>query len=288
MREITLTVRGDSVQASRYRAGVRGEANATDLVLAFDEGWDGYTKTVTFWDALERNPVKVLLTADLLIDPGEGNRTYRTKIPGEAMTEAGECLLIVDGYKDNERPRSVPVRLTVDDAPMAVDAGDPADPTPTQAEQLQGQIDVVLESIGNTLKAAQDTKLWSDDAKQSAENAGLAATAAIGAADRAESYSVHPPVVGSGGNWMTWDGTAYRDTGNPSRGPVGPAGVQGPVGDQGPAGPKGDKGDPGPAGQDGADGKTPVKGVDYYTAADKAELVQAVLEALPAAEGVAY
>ena len=277
MREITLTVRGDSVQASRYRAGVRGEANATDLVLAFDEGWDGYTKTVTFWDALERNPVKVVLTADLLIDPGKGNRTYRTKIPGEAMTEAGECLLIVDGYKDNERPRSVPVRLTVDDAPMAVDAGDPADPTPTQAEQLQGQIDVVLESIGNTLKAAQDTKLWSDDAKQSAENAGLAATAAIGAADRAESYSVHPPVVGSGGNWMSWDGTAYRDTGNPSRGPVGPAGVQGPAGDQGlagPAGPKGDKGD---------------KGDPYIpTEADKAELVQAVLEALPAAEGVAY
>lgn len=42
---------------------------------------------------------------------------------------------------------------------------------------------------------------------------------------------------------------------------------------------KGDKGDK---------GDTPVKGVDYYTDADKAEMVQAVLDALPAAEGVSY
>ena len=38
----------------------------------------------------------------------------------------------------------------------------------------------------------------------------------------------------------------------------------------------------------GKDGYTPVKGVDYYTEADKAEMVTAVLEALPEAEGVAY
>lgn len=39
---------------------------------------------------------------------------------------------------------------------------------------------------------------------------------------------------------------------------------------------KGDKGD------------TPVKGVDYYTNADKAEMVEAVIAALPEAEGVSY
>lgn len=37
-----------------------------------------------------------------------------------------------------------------------------------------------------------------------------------------------------------------------------------------------------------ADGHTPVKGTDYFTEADKAEMVQAVLNALPAAEGVSY
>ena len=35
-------------------------------------------------------------------------------------------------------------------------------------------------------------------------------------------------------------------------------------------------------------GYTPEKGKDYYTEADKAEMVAAVLAALPAAEGVAF
>ena len=44
----------------------------------------------------------------------------------------------------------------------------------------------------------------------------------------------------------------------------------------------GEKGDPG------APGYTPLKGIDYYTEADKTEMVNAVLAALPAAEGVAF
>lgn len=82
-------------------------------------------------------------------------------------------------------------------------------------------------------------------------------------------------------------------------GATGPQGPQGEKGDKGAdgtmtfedlteeqkeslRGPKGEKGDTGPAGY------TPVKGTDYYTAADKAEMVQLVLAALPAAEGVSY
>lgn len=47
-------------------------------------------------------------------------------------------------------------------------------------------------------------------------------------------------------------------------------------------GPKGDKGDTGAA------GKTPVKGTDYYTAADKTEMVNAVIAALPTWTGGSY
>ena len=51
------------------------------------------------------------------------------------------------------------------------------------------------------------------------------------------------------------------------RGPQGPQGIQGEVGPQGPKGDKGDKGDPGEAGH------TPIKGTDYWTEEDKAEIV---------------
>ena len=52
--------------------------------------------------------------------------------------------------------------------------------------------------------------------------------------------------------------------------------------DVGLKGDKGDKGDPG------SDGKTPVKGTDYWTAADKAEIVDDVLAALPTWTGGSY
>lgn len=66
------------------------------------------------------------------------------------------------------------------------------------------------------------------------------------------------PHIGANGNWFIGD----TDTGNPSRGK------------------KGEQGNTG------ADGYTPVKGVDYFTEAEKQEIVNDVLETLPIAEGV--
>lgn len=79
------------------------------------------------------------------------------------------------------------------------------------------------------------------------------------------------------------------DKGDP--GETGPAGPKGDTGLQGPPGEKGDKGDKGdtgPQGVPGADGHTPVKGVDYFTASDQADIVAAVLAALPNGDEVNY
>ena len=56
-------------------------------------------------------------------------------------------------------------------------------------------------------------------------------------------------------------------------------------------GEKGDKGDPGYTPQknvDYFDGYSPVRGTDYWTEADKAAVIEDVLEALPAAEEVSF
>ena len=73
------------------------------------------------------------------------------------------------------------------------------------------------------------------------------------------------PTIGENGNWYLGE----TDTGKPSRG------------DKGEQGPQGAKGDPGIPGKDGTDGHTPVKGTDYWTASDKAEIVAEVTAALP-------
>lgn len=58
----------------------------------------------------------------------------------------------------------------------------------------------------------------------------------------------------------------------------GDKGDKGDPGDRGPQGEPGIQGEPGPAG---ADGKTPERGVDYYTDADKTEMVGMVLDSIP-------
>lgn len=68
-------------------------------------------------------------------------------------------------------------------------------------------------------------------------------------------------------------------------GPQGPQGPQGIQGEPGPAGADGKDGQDGAPGKDGQDGYTPVKGVDYFTEADKTELVNSVVAALPVYNG---
>ena len=116
------------------------------------------------------------------------------------------------------------------------------------------------------------------------------------------------PTIGANGNWFI--GTT--DTEKPSRGEKGAkgdTGAQGPRGEpgekgdpgakgatgetgpEGPQGPKGEqgaKGDTGATGPQGPAGKTPVKGTDYWTAADQTSMVNDVLAALPTWSGGAY
>lgn len=77
------------------------------------------------------------------------------------------------------------------------------------------------------------------------------------------------PHIGDNGNWYI----GSTDTGKPSRGATGTPGKDGA---------KGAPGAPGAAGH------TPVKGTDYWTAADKQEIVNNVLAALPDGTEVSY
>lgn len=71
-------------------------------------------------------------------------------------------------------------------------------------------------------------------------------------------------------------------------GAAGAKGEKGEKGDTGERGEKGDKGDTGAAGKNGEDGYTPVCGTDYFTTADKQQLMADVLAALPNGDEVNY
>lgn len=102
-----------------------------------------------------------------------------------------------------------------------------------------------------------------------------------------EDGGYYTPSVDSDGN-LTW--TASREdmpaaAGANIKGPKGDTGAQGPqgtqgpkgdTGDQGPQGDTGAKGDKGDKGDTGAAGYTPVRGVDYWTEADKQEIIDSI------------
>ena len=143
-RVIEVKVNGSHLKKDHNLAGVQGEANATYLRIEFDEGWDGYAKTVVWLDARGEKSVGRMLTADMLEDITQSARIYLAPVPGEVMTEWGEILFAIDGYINGKRQRSVYGKLNVkpgDEFAVLEDV------TPSQAEQLQAQIDGLMGDI---------------------------------------------------------------------------------------------------------------------------------------------
>lgn len=155
-RRVDIKINGTHLSKDGNRAGVRGEANVTYLRITFDAGWNGYAKKVTFWDARGKHPVTIPLTADMLEDITSNIDTYHCPIPGEALTEGGLLTFIIDGYTDGKRQRSVSDNLEVIPAPMTEGSGEAQDPTPSEAERLQVQIDSILDVIERDLVGASE------------------------------------------------------------------------------------------------------------------------------------
>lgn len=216
-RIIEVKVNGNYLTKDNKQAGVQHEANATALRIEFDAGWDGYAKKVTFWDANGLNPVERTLTADMLEDITASTRIYLCPIPGEAMAESGECTFIIDGYVDGKRQRSISDTLIVLDAPFIEQADQPADPTPTQAEQLQVQIDTLLEDMAaeatTATNAAATATEAADDAKQRATDA--AASAVIASVQKDAAVTAKEKAEVAEGNAKAWadGGTLTGDDG---------------------------------------------------------------------------
>ena len=200
-RKITLEISGENVKCSKRRAGVQGEGNATTLAVSFDDSWDGMSKKITWWDANGENPVERILTADLIEDWNTQPMIYLTSIPPEPLMYPGKCVLVIDGYKEGVRARSVSLPLEVIEAPIADTAGEPADPTPSQAEQLQAQIDNILDDMrdianeaesyavgGTGTRDGEDTdnaKYYSQKANEHSYNANTSASQAASSAEAA-------------------------------------------------------------------------------------------------------
>lgn len=133
--------------------------------------------------------------------------------------------------------------------------------------------------VGEEFKSAAEVwEIYLSDMEKSRQAAEAAADRAEEQADRIKNLDVSAEegIQAAVSKTETKDGISLKFTlpkgEKGDEGPKGDTGERGPQGIQGPKGDKGDQGDRGPKGEKGADGYTPVKGVDYFTPEDIAEL----------------
>lgn len=187
-RTIEVKVNGSYITKDNRNAGVQHEANSTSLRIQFDPSWDSYAKKITWWDAKGENPVEIILGTNLLEDAAASTRVYLCPIPGEPLAECGECTFVIDGYVDGRRQRSAADRLWVKEAPFKENAGQPSDPTPSQAEQLQKEIDGIKGTISQAV-ASRDAAAESAAQAKTSETAAASSAGAAGKSEAAAAGS---------------------------------------------------------------------------------------------------
>lgn len=188
-RTIVIEVNGSYIRKDSNMAGVTGEGNSRFMNIIFDESWLEYAKTVTFWDAKGENPVKRVLTTDYLTNPTVV-LDYTIPIPAEALTCQGKMTFVIDGSIEGARKRSVSDKLKVEHAPQADDANDPVDPTPSQFEQIQAQVDKILPDMIEERLQAQEARNEAVNAAEEATASAESASSSAGEANESKASAI--------------------------------------------------------------------------------------------------
>lgn len=196
-RIIEVKVFGNHLTKDNKNAGTRGEANVTRLRISFDEGWDGYTKKITFWDARGSNPVVIALLPHL----GVNDRTYLVPIPAEPMKEEGMLTFVIEGTVDDKVQRSLSDRLEVKYAPESTNAGQPVPPAGDELTQLEGELEKIKADIQGVAAARDEVAEIQAKVEENAQ--------------KVEESVGKSSYIGENGNWYSWDGLngEFYDTG---------------------------------------------------------------------------
>ncbi len=154
-RIIKCQVANEFIKGAGRVIGAAGSHDDVELELDFSPMWDGTSKRIVWFDALGENPVLSVLTTNLLV-PGTSN-IYRVPVPPEAKAVEGNMLLTIRGaeVKDGKETRAVvaaTATFTVLPAVWDPFAEEALDVSPSQADQLQAQIEDIKVDI---VRAAQ-------------------------------------------------------------------------------------------------------------------------------------
>lgn len=216
-RTIPLKIQNEYITGDKVLIGAAGSHNDVVLRMEFSPMWEGLTKTVQFRDALGETTIEVLLTADML--EADDTSVYLAPVPNGAKKYAGEMTLCVKGAtvaggKETRATTAVYGRFTVGESKWSADAETEQDVPPTQAEQLQGQIENVLATIVDARKAATEAAKSAETATAAAGSIGNSVTAAAKSAaaaadsEKNAAYWAGQAQQAAGGGVVSFNGRA--------------------------------------------------------------------------------
>lgn len=202
-RTIPLKIQNEYIAGDKVLIGAAGSHNDVVLRMEFSPLWEGLTKTVQFRDALGETTIEVLLTADML--EADDTSVYLVPVPNGAKKYAGEMTLCVKGAtvageKETRATTAVYGRFTVGESKWDTSAEAEQDVPPTQAEQLQRQIDAVLGTINGAAASA-------NAAAASAQSAAKSAAAAADS-EKSAKYWAGQAQQAAGGGVVSFNGRA--------------------------------------------------------------------------------
>ena len=157
-RTINISVNKEIIKKDSKNAGVKGDANATQLNIIFSEEWSEYSKRIVWLNAMGENAVADILYNDVAdLVSGRDPLNFVTCVPAEAMSAEGWCSFTVEGYKEAE---PTAIALTATEYLWVADSDrhyKPEDVTPTQAQQLHSMIEGITEETAAIVAEAKES-----------------------------------------------------------------------------------------------------------------------------------
>lgn len=270
----TRTITVDYARPRGYDVGYRAENNFTELSLPVPAELEGADSYRVYFEST----VGEYLQTELLT-PADGYVTV--KITSDVVPEPGNMAAQLVAFADGER---------VGYAPMITGSAKVSIPDGTERLSHSLAAEIALNTAArhsHENKAVLDKFAESKDGKPTYDGEALGG----GGASTAEGVSYTNTQLPNVANVKTaLDALVPKSHNHANKDTLDKLSVtngklQYNGSDVGLKGDKGDKGDPGAKGKD---GKTPIKGTDYWTAADKAEIVTDTLAALPTWTGGSY
>jgi len=218
-RVITVQVQDEYIKKSSSIAGAAGSHNAVTLEISFNSLWEGTTKKVYFFDAYGQNPVCIILTLDKLKEGATD--VYLVPIPSEPLAYEGDMTMTIKGVElDGENVERIVMSASTTFKVLPAEVPDaehePADLTPSQAEQIQAQIDAMKIDILTAEKAVLEADGFAEQAGQSAEAAAAAATVANNKAGEAAASAEQAAAAKEAIESMTVDATGLAEGAAPT------------------------------------------------------------------------